>query len=73
MPMTNKLCHACGQVIGKATGRVCSECGKPMARHDKFYFVEGRIRHRVCAHPTTYAGPKTDAPEPQGELLDEGK
>lgn len=53
-----KRCPTCGQPIEKKSGRVCFLCGLQILKHHKFYFEEGRVRHRVCSNPTVY----TDVP-----------
>jgi hypothetical protein len=46
-------CLMCGQVIGVPSGRVCGDCHKPIARHDRWYFgPEGKPVHRDCSNPT---------------------
>lgn len=54
--MSNTHCPACGQRIVQPAKRMCADCGKSIARHDKYFFgTDGRIRHRVCEEPTHYA------------------
>lgn len=49
-------CPTCGQSIVKAAKRRCADCGKPIGTRHKYFFGEdGRVRHRVCENPTSYA------------------
>lgn len=57
-------CPTCGQRIITQSRRLCADCGKPIARHDKYFFgADSRIRHRVCEQPTSYTkGPAETLP-----------
>ena len=57
-----KRCPTCNQPIERKSGRVCFLCGRQIARHDKFFFEDGRVRHRVCDKPTEYT-PEAKAQE----------
>lgn len=62
-------CPTCGQRIVKAARRVCADCGKTIARHDKYFFGEdGRVRHRLCDNPKSYV---PEQPTGQPNLIEQ--
>lgn len=36
----------------KSRKRICSECGKQIRRHDRWFYFEDSTRHKDCANPT---------------------
>ena len=52
-------CHSCFQHIPDLTKlRICLQCKRPIARHDKYICVTSRgstkLQHRHCDNPTDY-------------------
>ncbi len=48
-------CHQFDTSQVKSGKRICSECKKPIGRHDKWFFrPDGRIQHRHCDDPEQY-------------------
>lgn len=48
------ICPTCGQELPQPRGRrICSACGRPIARHDKWeIYTDGKLRHKDCSVPT---------------------
>ncbi|MGP8269087.1 MAG: hypothetical protein ACLQLH_03390 [Terracidiphilus sp.] len=49
-------CPTCGQVLPQARGRrICSDCAKPIRRHDKWHIgSDGKLHHNNCEQPEGY-------------------
>lgn len=51
MTVNADVCPACGQRLPDRRGRICARCERPVARHDRWSFVGGRVEHRDCDDP----------------------
>lgn len=49
--MNPEACPTCGQPWPDRKGRICAECDKRIARHDRYQFVGSKVQHRDCSDP----------------------
>lgn len=50
-----KVCPTCKRPLGNGPRRICGCCGKPIRRHDRWHFENGRCIHNDCNNPSNQA------------------
>jgi predicted amidophosphoribosyltransferase len=69
MTINPALCPTCSQPWPNRQGRICSQCGLKIGRHDKYRFVGAALQHRDCANPEM----RTTLEAPQPNLLGDAR